>query len=1143
MAGRAGVKAVVALLACLVCSWVISASALAAEPPSYLGSFGPDGTTSTGFSQAGPIAVDQGDFVYVIDHSAGELLKFDLAGNPIDFIGSAGYITGNRITGLSFFAGAGESQVAVDSVSHTIYVTSGNAVRAFQQDGEPYEFTAGPGAGTSEIGGFSELLGVAVDNAGNIYTADYAGFVRIYAPSGELITQFEAATAANIAVDSKGAVYVNRWHGTVLKYVPSEFPVTSATTYLPASEPLDATTSYTVAVDPTTNYVYVAENEGFTVQIAVYDENGTLLTTFAAAGEEGELSSSEGVGVDGSSGRIYVSNAPAGGLSQVEIFGPEEIVVGAPSIESTSVGGVTASSAVLRAAINPNTFATTYRFEYGLQDCGTSSCASVPVGGASIGAGHFAVDVSEQLSGLLAGTTYHYRVVAENSSGITFGPDRTFTTQGASLGFELSDSRVWEMVSPSNKAGGAVVTNGRGIVQASTAGDALAYLTRGAIESGPEGNRAIEISSVLARREGDGWHSKDITPPHTEATGLRFGSEYKLFTPDLAKALLEPRDGTPLSPESTERAPYLRVNSEPPQYTALVNGGNVPAGTHFDEFSGGSRSPVSVSGANADLTHVILASKVPLVPGANPFSLYEWAGGVLEPVSEMPSDEGGEIVLAQLGSGRGSIRHAVSEDGSRVFWSPTEEYSAAGILLPALFVRDTVADETSRLDVVQTGGSGAGPAHPAFQGASADGSVVFFTDSQQLTADASPDGRDLYRCEIGLVGGRLGCVSLINISSPIAGSGESADVKDLVPAISDDGKRVYFIAEGRLDATANAAGDTPVADTPNLYLWEEGQKLDFIASLSSRDYADWGATETQPTGYASRLSAFASPSGRFFAFMTERSLTGYENRNASTGEPNAEVHLYDADTGGLVCVSCNPTSAQAVGQRIPTSVEAPPKAIDPQGLWEGRWTAATLPEAGEGELFGWSFYHPRAVLDNGRVFFNAVDGLVSADSNGNWDVYQYEPVGVGSCTASSGDAALVRLGPGCVGVLSSGTAEGESAFLDASSSGDDVFFLSRGRLSVLDHDDALDVYDARVNGVPAVLHPVTECVGGACQAPSALPGDPTPASEAFQARSVPVRCRKGKRKVRRHGKTRCVRKHHRHKKDRRRAGHGGRAHR
>jgi hypothetical protein len=1141
------------LVACLVLS-VQAAPASAAEKFTLLKAFGPDGTSLSGFTTAGPVAVDQqADVVYVLDRGAGSLLKFDLEGNPVDFGGSAGYISGNSITGLAVAGQFGLRQVAVDSLNHTIYVTgdaSGEPVRAhalqaFQADGEPALFTDGPGVGTNKIEGFGELAGVAVDGNGDIYASDISsngaiGSVSVYAPSGLPITDFEHRGNANLAVDTNGVVYVNEFLEHVHKITPSEFPVTPATTYSSAPQPVNpSTTSSTVAVDPATNAVYVAEFQP-TVRIAIFDEDGTFHTTFAGPGEEGQLDLPEGVAIDGQSEKVFVSNDSESGLSQVELF-RRELIVDKPSIESTAVADVTAGSATFRTRINPNTLASSYRFEYGLDDCAVSACTSVPAGGAEIGSGHDPVAVSQSVTGLQPATVYHYRVVAENNLGVSAGADRTFTTQGAGLGFQLSDSRAWEMVSPPNKFGGEIRSSTVAPVQASVSGDALAYVSRGSIVGEPNGNRVPEPSSVLAKRQDGQWHSEDLTPPHTKASQIQTDGEYNLFSPDLSLAQLEPRDETPLSPAASEQTPYLRTSTEPPVFTPLVTSkepyANVPPGTHFGR--GTEANPLRMEGASPDLTHVVLRSQLtPLITGAAQASLYMWVDGDLEAISEMPEGEGG-VVQGILGSGVGSVRHAVSNDGSRVFWSPTSAYGQQGIGLPALYLRETAIGESFRLDVAQPGASGAGEAHPAFQGASADGDVAFFTDSQQLTEDASPEGRDLYRCEIGALEGGVGCISLTDLSAPLAGSGESADVFDQVSALSEDGKQLYFVATGVLDDEANDAEESAVSGEPNLYIWQEGQGVRFIASLSQRDYVDWGGQQTQPVGFASQLGAATSPSGRYLAFTSERTLTDYENRNAG-GELNEEVFVYDAVTSRLVCVSCNPSGAAATGQLVDGDQFSP---ADPGELWGGRWVAAILPEASESYPDGRSQYRSRSVLDNGRVFFNAVDPLVSGDSNGHWDVYQYEPIGLGSCTNSSEGAAVARSADGCVGLISSGTAEGDAGFLDASPSGDDVFFVTGAKLSVLDEDDAVDVYDARVNGTPAVLKPISECAGEACQPAAGPPNDPTPASESFRGPENAIHCPKGKRKVQRNGRSRCVPKHRKHKKHHQRAGKDRRPHR
>jgi hypothetical protein len=1108
--------------------------AFAADPPEYelRKSFGPDGTPLTGFGIAGPVAVDQqSGAVYVVDRGTESLLKFDAEGAPTNFGGAAPYISGNVISGLSFLPVPGENQVAVDSTSHTVYVTSANTIRAFEADGEPSEFTAGPGVGTSAIGGFTRLAGAAVDSNGFIYASDRdAGTVTVFAPSGEQVTQFEAATAATLAVGATGTVYVNRALGTILDFTPSSFPVTAATTYVAAAEVFHSVDSYTVAVDPVNDDVYIAQTS-LNPKIVVYDKEGQLLTTLAGPGEDGEITSAEGLAIEGSSNKLFVGNTPNSGLSQVEIFGPITVFEGPPSIDAVSARDVTADSAGLRARINPNTSETVYHFEYGLEDCSVSVCTQIPLGGKAIGSGHDPVTVTQAISGLQSGTTYHYRVVAENSfDPPTEGEDRSFTTQGGALDLLLADSRVWEMVSPADKHGaflGLLEGFEASQFQAAANGDGFAYLTAGSIETDPAGNRLLESSTALARRSEAGWHSRDITLPNSRLVPLGVGlrGEYKQFSPDLSVSLVEPRDGPNLSPEASERAPNLRQNTDPPAYKPLVTGkegfANVPPGTVFG--GEGTRGGVQVQGANADLDYVVMRSIAPLVAGAAVPSLYGWGAGELEPVSVLPADEGGAVVAASfLGAGPSSVSHAISDGGSRVFW--TAENPGA---VPGLYLRDVAFEESMRIDVPEPGASGPGVGSPEFQGASADGTVVFFTDSRQLTEDASLVGRDLYRCEIPEESPLSGCSSLTNLTGSTEVVDESAEVQGLVPGISDDGASVYFIANAVLSADLNQAGKGAIAGEPNLYLWEEGEGLRFIATLSIEDRADWGTPGTSPNRAAS-LSAAGSPSGRYFAFMSELSLTGVDNLDAVTAEPVEQLFRYDAVTDRLDCVSCNPTGAAPNGR----TTDSEKMLVDPRGQWTGRLVAATLPEPSDSEVGGNSLYRPRAVLDNGRVFFNGADSLVPADSNGQWDVYQFEDIGFSDCSASSGNAAVSRSGQGCVSLLSSGAAEGAAAFLDASISGDDVFFLSGQRLSALDQDDEVDIYDARVNGKMAVLEPATECLGAACRPAISAEADPVPSSATFNGPGnvKAKRCPKSKRKVQQKGKTRCVpRKHQKQK--------------
>jgi len=423
--------------------------------------------------------------------------------------------------------------------------------------------------------------------------------------------------------------------------------------------------------------------------------------------------------------------------------------------------------------------------------------------------------------------------------------------------------------------------------------------------------------------------------------------------------------------------------------------------------------------------------------------------------------------------------------------------------------------------------------------ASSDGSVVFFTDTQQLTSDASPEGRDLYRCEIGDVGGdSLGCVDIQDLSAPLEGSGENGEAKELALGVSADGNTIYFAANAVLDTEPNANGDSAQPGGPNLYVWRDGQGVRFVAALSNNDSPNWGRLPTGPSseiGHSSFITAAASPSGRYLAFMSELNLTGAESNDPATGEPVEQAFVYDAAEEELVCASCNPNGSTDPGHVVTESGENGVIRADPKEIWTDRWVGATLPEPSEGEpTSGFVLYHPRAMLDNGRAYFNSTNALVSGDSNGTWDAYQYEPFGTGDCSASSTSGMVATNDAGCVGLMSSGTDELTSVIMDASASGDDVFIATFAQLSALDKDTAVDVYDARVGGVAAVAEQHPECAGEACQPKGLPPGEPAPGSSTFNGagnvnQKPRKHCRKGQKKVKRHGKVRCVKKHQKHK--------------
>ena len=102
------------------------------------------------------------------------------------------------------------------------------------------------------------------------------------------------------------------------------------------------------------------------------------------------------------------------------------------SVITGSANGITATEAVVHGTVNPHGLATTDQFEYGLT---TSYGTTVPAPAESAGSGTTVVAKGYILTGLLPGTTYHFRLVEINSEGTIDGKDATFTTSALTTEF------------------------------------------------------------------------------------------------------------------------------------------------------------------------------------------------------------------------------------------------------------------------------------------------------------------------------------------------------------------------------------------------------------------------------------------------------------------------------------------------------------------------------------------------------------------------------------------------------------------------------------------------------------------------------------------------------------------------------------
>ncbi len=598
-----------------------------------------------------------------------------------------------------------------------------------------------------------------------------------------------------------------------------------------------------------------------------------------------------------------------------------------PEVEGPWVTAATSESATLSGKINPSNESTEYRLEYGID----TSYGDVAAEG-TLAAGEGSTLVSHHLQGLLPATTYHYRITARNQDGVTVSGDRTFTTQFPRTGSGLADGREWELVSPANKHG-ARIEDGEGVydIQAAADGHGIAYVANEPLTEHVEG-RPWSFQQVVSQRGPAGWSSEEVAVPSallSETSAALVGKQTTeppaLFSLDLSSAVISPGAVTPpLSSEASEMTLYLRNNSvcsSAPHacYTPLVSPANVPPGTTF----GSIHKTMIFMGATPDLSHVVFDDPAALTPEAHNYpltcpgvclvgleNLYEWHDGKLELVNVFGAGAGrvsspeGKLAFIGGSEGNETVAHAVSASGNRIVWSYKPHDSET-----IFEVRDMVEEKT-----VQIGGH-----HALFQTMSADGSRIFYLEYGDLR----------------MLNFETGQQTDITANH---GPGElSARALKSVVGIGEDGKEVYFVAQGVL-ASGASRGEA------NLYVArkEGGQwKIALIAKLSPEDENDWFApvnSGSPSVDDPALITSRVSPNGRFVVFMSDRSLTGYDNDDANSGQPDEEVYLYDSVSGRLSCVSCNPTGARPVG-----TFEEQDSLVDKQGTWLNHWIAASVP--------------------------------------------------------------------------------------------------------------------------------------------------------------------------------------------------------
>jgi hypothetical protein len=750
-----------------------------------------------------------------------------------------------------------------------------------------------------------------------------------------------------------------------------------------------------------------------------------------------------------------------------------------PKVESVSVGDISETEAELKATINSCNLPTNYVFEYTTQQRYEEEgfAGATTAGSGQLAANNIGVPVIAGAQGLNPGTNYRFRVVASNAKV---------------------------------EAGGEVTGEGTFSTYAS---NSLPSCPNEAVRTG--------VSALLP----DCRAFELVTPPSTNGRNPRGAGSLggNFFT-------------MPQVSPSGDKVPFT------------IEGGAIPGegGTGGASALAGdpymaSRSP---GGWTTDYIGPNGSEAVEVLPGATSpdqgFSFFEIGPSgslALGPETKYVRYPDGHFALigrGSLGVDRGATGVMISEGGGHIIFStgltvaspavqlepnappPYPKVVEGGVIMEGTrAIYDRTSDEVTHVVSLLPGDeTPAGGEDATYRGASFDGRGVAFSIDDVLylrydNTETYEIGEDVTFAGVAEGGSRIFYVEGGTLWRFDAATGERLAFNasgTVVPVnISPDGSTAYFVSTSVLTKATNPNGTKAKLGQQNLYLSREGD-VSFVALVTERDVVGEKSSESETArsdglglwteGLAEVAGLGADPSrvtqdGAVLLFASRASLTSYDSGG------KVEIYRYDYIAERLDCLSCNPTGAAPTGD------------------------ASLQSSTGESGVQLLSSFARVTNLsaDGRRAFFQSFDPLVAGDTDGRQDVYEWEANGVGSCSRAEG----------CLYLISSGHSARNDYLFAASPSGDDVFFLSSDKLLPRDAEETPSIYDARVGGgFPEPQE--AECEGEGCRpgmtAPPPLQTGRT--SPLGQEQKPKRRCPKGKRKVKRHGKVRCVKKHRKH---------------
>lgn len=972
----------------------------------------------SGFQNSCGMAVDTHGNLWVSEERDDQVVEFTSLGSP----------TGRVLKT------AEPCQLAIDSHDN-FYVTGTN------REGRPAEVRKYDSEGHFLFTLTHSPNDVAIDPATDDVFVSRGDHVDVYDSEGDPLSQFGFPDPAHsfeglsfpsqqgVAINgSTHQVYVYSGNGKVYIFAP-ESPITvpTVTTEVPELTPSHATLKGSVDIDGGGNTTDCHFEWG------VNDTYGNSIPCTPAAittpGVHEVTAELPGL----TQGQEYHYRLSAKNGNEVVSVGVDRAFrpQGPAAVSAEIAGEINTDGARLGGDIDPNGGDTSYRVEYGPEDCATIACASLPVPEGQLAQPLGVQHVSVVVAGLTPGTTYHYRIVATNGYGETPGADETFTTFSVDSATDpcanalvrkqtravlLPDCRAYELVSAADAGGYDVrsdlIAGQAPLVAKPQATDSVLYSLNFGKVPGVAGEPTNHGSDpYIATRTPSGWQTRyagiPVGFPPAQAS---FGSTPSEESANLATLTFGgPEICSPCFPDGKVGIPVSRGGTISQGMAGALDPGSsaVPDGYIARQLS-------------ADGTHLVFGSASKFADGAaedGDVSIYDrdLATGTTHVVSK---DPGGADLSCLQGAGAchspgnpdGIGALDISSDGSRIVVAQRVSTDADGNRYWHPYMN--IGDSDHTVDLLPPGAASG----VLYDGMTADGSAVYYTSSEQLTSDDHDSSADIFRAAVA----PDGTVTVTRVST---GTG-AGDVNSCDPVANANGNNwnavgaasantcgavalaggaglasgsgdLYFLSPEQL-----AGSGSGVQNQPNLYLAVPGDPVRFVATLEPGSATVIDAVAHSATHSYGDFQV--TPSGAYALFSSNLPLTGFPTFG------HYAIYRYSLPGESLACVSCAGTRAGSTSDT----------KLSPFGS---------------------------NLANDGRAFFTSEEPLALRDTGGGPDVYEWKE--------------------GKLGLVSSGRTSSGSRLLSVSSDGVNVYFFTRDTLVEDDRNgQTVKIYDAREGG-------------------------------------------------------------------------------